>query len=363
MTMTAFLRLAPLLLALAIAAGCGKKDEAKSVSQVAAKVNADEITVYQVNNLLSRTPNLTPESAVRAKTEILEKLIDQQLARQQAITMELDRTPAVVQAIEAARSEILARAYLEKMAATLPKPTAEEVKQYYAAHPELFAQRHIYNLEEIGIEPKESLAAELREQVAKAHSMGDIATWLKSQDMKFSVNRGVRPAEALPLELLPKLQILKDGEMQLVDTGGGRQSVFRVVASQLVPVDEVTATPRIQQFLFNQNASKAIAAQMKALRDRADIAYLGEFVGGAAAAEAKAKELAKEKTEVDTHAQVRTTKMPDEAEVGADASAKTKAAVDATGQETEAKTNVNVVPSKPAQLRQENVERGLGGLK
>jgi len=72
--------LVPLIFALAIAAGCGKSDDKKAATQVAAKVNSDEITVHQINNVLARAPNVTPEVAQRAKREILDKLIDQQSA-------------------------------------------------------------------------------------------------------------------------------------------------------------------------------------------------------------------------------------------------------------------------------------------
>lgn len=270
--------LVPLIFALAIAAGCGKSDDKKAATQVAAKVNSDEITVHQINNVLARAPNVTPEVAERAKREILDKLIDQQLARQRAIEKKLDRSPNVLQVIEAAKTEILARAYLEQITADQPKPTPEEAKKYYAEHPELFARRRVFNLEEIVVAPKEGIAAALREQVAKARSLQEIAAWLKSQGVQFAENRSVRAAEQIPLELLPRLAAMKDGEIRQIE-GGGRLYVFRVVSTQLAPVDEATATARIQQFLFNQRSSEAIAKEMKQVKDKAKIQYVGEFAG------------------------------------------------------------------------------------
>ncbi len=54
-----------------------------------------------------------------------------------------------MQQIEAARREIIARAYAEKIGQGAPKPTAQEVNAYYEAHPALFSQRRIYNLQEV----------------------------------------------------------------------------------------------------------------------------------------------------------------------------------------------------------------------
>ena len=46
-----------------------------------------------------------------------------------------------MQQIEAARREIISRAYVEKIGEGAPKPTPAEVKAYYEKHPALFANR------------------------------------------------------------------------------------------------------------------------------------------------------------------------------------------------------------------------------
>lgn len=360
---TGLLQLVPLLLALALFAGCGKKEDAetkaKAATQVAARVNAEEITVHQVNNILARNPKIAPESAPEAKREILNRLIDQQLAKQEAIQTQLDRSPNVMQAIEAVRSEILARAYLEKIAAAQLRPTEEEVKKYYAEHPALFAQRRVYSIEEIAVQAKEGLAAGLREQVAKARSLQDVAGWLKSQDVKFAANRGVRAAEQIPLEILPKLQEMKVGSIQMSGAGDGPFQVIRVVASKPAPVDEAAATPHIQQFLFNRRSTELVAKEMKRLKDKAEITYAGEFADGVAAADAKAKAeaAAKAKAEAKTKSQAEAEARAREEELSkARAAAETKA-------RREAEAKARETPSKPVQLPQETIDKGVRGLR
>ena len=285
---------AALLICAVFVAACGNKTEEakKPATQVAAKVNSEEITVHQVNNVLARNPNIPAEAAPRAKREIVDRLIDQELARQQALDKKLDRSPQVVQAIEAAKSEILARAYLQQVASSQAKPTPEEVKKYYAEHPELFAQRRLYMLEEIALaRADQKIVKELRDKVAKAKSMQEVGEWLKVREIQYMVNRGGRAAEQIPLEMLPRLNKMKDGEIQVMEAGE-RVNVVRVVATKAAPVDETAAAPRIQQFLYNKRSSEIVAEEMKRLKGEAKIEYVGEFAEGAAPA-AKAPEAPK----------------------------------------------------------------------
>jgi EpsD family peptidyl-prolyl cis-trans isomerase len=267
--------LAPALVPLAFTLpGCGKEEHKKAATQVVAKVNGDEISVHQINFVLSRAQGINAENAEQAKQDILNKLIDQQLAVQQAEATKLDRDPGVMQTIEATRRDVLARAYLEKIAAAQPKPTEDEARKYYAEHPELFAQRRIYNLQEILV-PAANVG-EVQQLVAQNRSMQDIAATLKARDVKFAANAGVRSAEQLPLNVIARLHTVKDGQTVIIEAPQGAM-VVRVVASQSQPVPEGEALPRIQQFFANQRNVEAVTNELKALRTRAKIEQTGEI--------------------------------------------------------------------------------------
>ncbi len=266
-----------LSLALGLAA-CGNKEAEKPASQIAAKVNSGEISVHQINYILSRTNTgaSTPEAVPKIRREILDRLVDQELAVEQAVEKKIDRSPDVLMAIENARREILARAYVDQITATLEKPTVEEAKKYYAEHPQLFAERRIYNIQEIVLPATQETADQLRELLDKGKSMEDIANWLKGKDIKFAAGSATRSAEQIPLELLPKIHPLKVGQ-GLILQGPQSLTVMRLAASQSVPISEEVALPRIQQFLGNQRASEAAKQELKALKAKAKITYMGDF--------------------------------------------------------------------------------------
>lgn len=269
-----------LLLPLALGlGGCDNKEPTKPASQIAAKVNSGEISVHQVNYVLSRArlgTTSTPETAPKIRREILDRLVDQELAVEQALNKKLDRSPDVLMAVENARREILARAYIEQITAGMPKPTVEEAKAYYSEHPQLFAERRVFNIQEIVLPAATGVSDELRQMLDAGKSMEDIANWLKSKQIKFAVGSATRSAEQIPLELLPKIHPLKPGQ-GLVMQGPQAITLMRIAASQPAPMGEAAALPRIQQFLGNQRAAEAAKEELKALKAQAKITYMGEF--------------------------------------------------------------------------------------
>lgn len=265
---------------------CGSKEEKVPASQVAAKVNGAEISVHQINALLSKVNGLTNENAPQARKEILDRLVTQQLAVEQALGKKLDRNPDVLLNIEAARREILARAYLEQLAAANPKPTDDEVKRYYDEHPDLFSRRRIFALQELAIPANAGSLDGLKEFINSGKSMDDIVNWLKDHKIPARASQGNRPSEQIPLELLTKITQLKDGQTTLIETPQG-SVVMRLAASQNAPVDEANAKPRIQQFLMNERNGKTVADELKRLKDAAKIEYIGDFAKQSEAPAAK----------------------------------------------------------------------------
>ena len=268
--------------ALGIAA-CGSKDaeKPKPATQIAAKVNSGEISVHQLNYVLTRTPGAgaaSPEMAPKIRREVLDRLVDQELAVEKAIEKKLDRSPEVLLALENARREILARAYVEQVTAGAPKPTIEEAKKYYAENPPLFAERRIYNIQEIVLPAAGGVPVELRGMVDAGKPMEEIANWLKGKGIKFAAGSATRSAEQIPLELLPKIHPLKTGQSLILE-GPQTVTVMRLAGAQSAPVPEEAALPRIQQFLGNQRAAETAKQEFKTLKANAKITYMGEFAG------------------------------------------------------------------------------------
>ena len=112
-------------LSLLMLAGCSD-DAEKPATQIVAKVNGDEITVHQLNSAVSKIPNVTPENVDEVRKEVLEKLVNQQLAVQQAEKNKLDRSAEVVMMMDAAEREIITIFFLGQLLSKLTHPSVSE---------------------------------------------------------------------------------------------------------------------------------------------------------------------------------------------------------------------------------------------
>ena len=262
-------------------AGCSDKKKEKAATQTAAKVNKEEITVHQINFLLAQQRALPPEQAASASRVVLERLIDQELALQKAGDQKLDRDPRVVQQIEAARRDIVARAYLEKIGEGAPRPTPAEIAAYYEAHPALFKERRVYSLQEVAIEATPAEAESLKKVLVGSKTFPDFVAYLKANNVRFSGTEAVRAAEQLPLASVDQFGKMKDGQAIFNVRASGAQ-VINLAASRPQPVTLAQATPAIEQFLLNERKRKLVSDDMQALRSAAKIEYVGDFAADAA---------------------------------------------------------------------------------
>jgi EpsD family peptidyl-prolyl cis-trans isomerase len=274
---TASLTLSLALVGLLSACGGDSKDgEEKKATQVAAKVNADEITVHQINSALPRMNNPSEAQVKAATKQALERLIDQQLFIQKAIEGKLDRDPQVMTAIENSRREILARAYVERVMANATADDPAKIKDFYDQHPELFSQRRVYRLQEVALQVRGEELEKLKQALPPMKSLQEVIAYAKANNLRATTNASVRAAEQLPMEFAKRIAALKDGEVVAVPGPNG-VAVIQIVASQQQPLDEAKAKPFIEQFLQNKSRMELAQAELKSLRAAAKIEYVGDF--------------------------------------------------------------------------------------
>lgn len=266
-------------LALGLLTACGGAKEASGPTQVAARVDKNEITVHQVGAALAQQ-QVQPEQVPKVERQVLERLIDRELAVQKAGELKLDREPRVVQAIESARKEIIARAYADKLGEGAARPNAADIKKYYDENPDLFRDRKIYQLQEFAIQADAAQVQALKAALASVKSADDLAAHLKTAGLKFSTSQSVRAAEQLPLSLLPAVAKMNEGQALVNQTASGA-TVLLVRGTRAQPVDEERASRAIEQFLLNEQKRKLLADDLKALRAAAKIDYQGRFAASA----------------------------------------------------------------------------------
>lgn len=251
-------------------AGCGNAD--KTIGQAAARVDGNEITVHQISDQVARAGLASGDTVAR---EALEALINQQVLINKAVAEKLDRTPHVMQALERAKREVLAQAYVEKLIIKTAPPTDEAVIQYYNAHPELFAQRRVYTLRQLAMPPG-SLTPALQAEVDQASSLDTVTKWLQGKNISTRLEVTTQPAESLPAPLLAQLTQLSKGQMIIINapTHTGVLQVADIVSQ---PVSETEALPGIQRYLAAQQHSEALLQKIDTLRQAAAVEYLGDF--------------------------------------------------------------------------------------
>lgn len=258
---------------------CGNKE--KKSGQALVSVNGEEITVMQLNEELQRA-GVQAGQQDAARKQLLDALIDRQLLQNEAAKDKTDRDPKVMQAIERAKSLIIAQSYMQKRIGTIARPTKEEVADYYAKHPEFFEHRKLFDMRELVVAARD-MGDGLKSAMDTAKSLDEVAAWLDGHKVKFARTQLTRASSDLPSELVAKLLAMPKGQLFIIKEGE-RAMLISVAEIRDNPVTLEVAGPQIEQFLFNKKNKDAADAELARLRAAAKIEYLDKATAEAAKA-------------------------------------------------------------------------------
>jgi hypothetical protein len=197
-----------------------------------------------------------------------------------ALDNKLDRDPAVVQALEHMRRQVLARAYLERLVFPRDTISAAEQIEYYKQHPALFEKRKVFQVMVYTVNAPEIPAA-VRTELSSAHTVDDVAKVLTAHNLPYESQSLTRAAEQLPLADLPKFEVAKVGDVVALQGSMGRVPLMLITAIQDAPISVDRAQPIIQQYLVNTRNAQAVQEHLKQARATAKIAYFDSVTAAA----------------------------------------------------------------------------------
>jgi peptidyl-prolyl cis-trans isomerase C len=254
------------LVALAIG-GCTKGNSAEKL-EIVARVNDAEITVSQLRTALVAKGEV--EATAETAQQALDGLVNEQLLVDAALASHLDSDPAVVEAIEAARRQLLARAFLERAVFPKDEISAADQTAYFKRNPALFAQRRLYQIAAFTV-ATEQLTDSVVRKLGPARSPDGVALVLTGQRVAFAMQNVTRAAEQLPLEQLPQFAAANIGDVLIEHAEDQRSTLMLITGTQNAPLGFESAQPIIEQYLANVRDAEALDAHLKTARAAASI--------------------------------------------------------------------------------------------
>jgi EpsD family peptidyl-prolyl cis-trans isomerase len=246
-------------LAAALLAGCGKKQEAQAVvGQVIAHVGPDDVTQQELDNELRLAGVPADKRSDAVVKAALSRVIERKYLVQQALAGKLDREPTVHLDILRSREQILAGAFVQRdLSSRVSTISKNEIDQYMQAHPRQFAQRTLFQIEQISFTPPKDLEA-LTAATKDAKSLDQVEAQLNQMNIKFSRGTATLDSATIPPEMLKALDARKPDDVFFIRSRGSG-SYFKVTSVDAKPLTGDEASEFAKRELRTEVARKSAA--------------------------------------------------------------------------------------------------------
>lgn len=263
-----------LLLGLAMAAllaGCDNKPKVPT-GQVIATINGEDVTIHELNaeTSLAQAPPEVPRKTIEA--EALQRIIERRVVADVARERKLDKNPNFILQERRAEDILLAQALQADIAAKVPKTTREAAQKYMDEHPDQFAERKIYTIDQIAfLRPPQTALMGMQ----NATTLEQVQTILKDAGIEYRR----QPATLDTLRVDPRLaaevgKILARNPNEVflfADQPRGAPApimfVNQVTGTKIEPFTGEKAITAAQQFLQRQAVQNKLQADFKSFMD------------------------------------------------------------------------------------------------
>jgi len=204
-------------LALALGA-CNKGKPAAPTGQVVATVDGQEITATELRAELGGARGATPEAQKQVEQAALQAIVNRKLLVAAARADGIDKTPDF--AVQRQKAEDLAMigAFQQKLLAQRPKIADDQVDRFVAEHPDSFAQRKIFAVDQLVVP---QIQPAVVKQMEPLHSLAEIAALLDRNGVQYVRSRGSIDGLAADPDAVKRVAQQAAGEPFIVPAGTG----------------------------------------------------------------------------------------------------------------------------------------------
>jgi EpsD family peptidyl-prolyl cis-trans isomerase len=258
------------LVLVALLGGCNRGGDTPK-GQVVATVNGDDITIHELNSelALARPPADVPHKTV--EQVVLARVIERKMLADAARDRKLDKNPDFILAERRVEDGLLVQALQRDIARKVPPATREAAEKYIEAHPDQFAQRKIYSIDQIQFLRPANIATLGLE---KANTLADVAQILTANKIEFRhANTTVDALTVNPALVTEIGKILARNPQEVfmfADQPQGAPApvmfVNKVIDTKITPYTGEPAIALAQQIVQREAIQKALVDSLQSFR-------------------------------------------------------------------------------------------------
>jgi peptidyl-prolyl cis-trans isomerase C len=246
---------------------CTKKAEGQTV----AIVNGEEITAAELNAELANSKVAEATDKTEARSRVLQAMIDRRLLAQQAKADGIDRSPEYLNRQRRMTEDLLISMLASRQIDTAQLPSNSEIARFQASRPWMFAQRELWNLDQLRFQMPTDPAA--RTKLDQAKTLEEVATALTDSGIAFTRQKNKLDTALIPQNLYGQLASASRGSEPFIIPVGD-QAVASVIASrEPAAITGEQARPVAVAAIRREQASKLMQNRLKSVRDAAKIEY------------------------------------------------------------------------------------------
>lgn len=245
---------------------CQRGSGSAPSGQVVAKIGSDEITQRELNAELNGFSSQDPALTKNAENAAITAIANRKLFADAGRKAGLEKSAYYQLARQRADDLLLAQSYEQQIVSKLPQPTTDEAEQYVKDHPNNFAERKIFLVDQIQI-PKDT-DPKLLQKITPLHSMDDIEQVLLSAGTDYIRAPSSIDARTTPADAVDQILRLPPNEPFVLPLNGGL-TINQVTDSKTVPFTGPAAVEAARRTLYSLRASKAIDSSLAELRKSA----------------------------------------------------------------------------------------------